>query len=142
MADTDDKTEQPTSKKLDDARKKGQVPRSKEAGTFFVLLAGVLSIWAFSSFLGKGMRQIMLNSFTLTREQIFSEDESRRLFVENLLDIAIPLIGISFVVFVCAIAGSIFIGGYNFSKEALQPKFSKLNPIKGIGRIFSLNAIA
>lgn len=141
MADTDDKTEQPTSKKLDDARKKGQVPRSKEAGTFFVLLAGVLSIWAFSSFLGKGMRQIMLNSFTLTREQIFSEDESRRLFVENLLDIAIPLIGISFVVFVCAIAGSIFIGGYNFSKEALQPKFSKLNPIKGIGRIFSLNAI-
>lgn len=74
MADTDDKTEQPTSKKLDDARKKGQVPRSKEAGTFFVLLAGVLSIWAFSSFLGKGMRQIMLNSFTLTREQIFSED--------------------------------------------------------------------
>ena len=87
MADTDDKTEQPTSKKLDDARKKGQVSRSKEAGTFFVLLAGVLSIWAFSSFLGKGMRQIMLNSFTLTREQIFSEDESRRLFVENLFQL-------------------------------------------------------
>ena len=47
MADSDDKTEQPTAKKLADARKKGQVPRSKEAGTFFVIMAGVLSIWVF-----------------------------------------------------------------------------------------------
>lgn len=141
MADNDDKTEQPTGKKIADARNKGQVPRSKEAGTFFVLIGGVLSIWAFSSFLGSGLRQIIINSFSLTRDQIYSVDEFRRIFVQNILSIAIPIIGVAFCVFVLAIVGNIMIGGYNFSQEALKPKFNKLNPITGISRIFSLNSI-
>lgn len=141
MADNDDKTEQPTGKKISDARNKGQVPRSKEAGTFFVLIGGVLSIWAFSSLLGSGLRQIIMNSFSLTRDQIYSVDEFRRIFVQNILSIGIPIIGIAFCVFVLAIIGNIMIGGYNFSKEALKPKFNKLNPVTGIGRIFSLNSI-
>ena len=141
MADNDDKTEQPTSKKLSDARNKGQVPRSKEASTFFVLIAGVLSLWVFSSWLAVGMRQIMFNSFTLTREQVFSTDEFRRIFVENLKDVALPLLGIISILFVCAIVGSIFIGGYNFSQQALMPKFSKMNPLSGVKRIVSLNSL-
>lgn len=141
MSDSGEKTEQPTSKKLSDARKKGQVPRSKEAGTFFVLMAGVVAIWIFSSLLAKGMQQVMLNSFTLTREQVFSEDEFGRIFVENIKDVALPLLAISSIIAVFAVAGSIFVGGYNFSQEALMPKFSKLNPISGISRIFSLNSI-
>ena len=141
MADNDDKTEQPTGKKISDARNKGQVPRSKEAGTFFVLTGGVLSIWAFSSLLGSGLRQIIMNSFSLTRDQIYSVDEFRRIFVQNILSIGIPIIGIALCVFVLAIIGNIMIGGYNFSKEALKPKFNKLNPVTGIGRIFSLNSI-
>ena len=141
MADDGDKTEQPTQKKLDDARKKGQLPRSKEAGTFFVLMAGVLSIWGFSSFLGKGMMQVMHNSFNLTREQVFSQDEFRRIFIQNLTEIGLPLLGIVICIFICAFVGSIFIGGFNFSQEALMPKFSKLDPIKGIGKIFSINSI-
>ena len=120
MADNDDKTEQPTSKKLSDARNKGQVPRSKEASTFFVLIAGVLSLWVFSSWLAVGMRQIMFNSFTLTREQVFSTDEFRRIFVENLKDVALPLIGIISILFVCAIVGSFFIVGYDSSQQALM----------------------
>ncbi len=141
MADNDDKTEEPTSKKLSDARKKGQVPRSKEAATFFVLLAGVLSIWAFSSMLGKGIRQIMLNSFSLTRDQVFDVDEIRRIFLENISDIAIPILGLSFILFLCGIYGNIFIGGFNFSYEAMQPKFNKINPITGFGRMFSINSV-
>lgn len=141
MADNDDKTEQPTGKKIADARNKGQVPRSKEAGTFFVLIGGVLSLWAFSTPLGTGLRQIIFNSFSLTRDQIYSQDEFRRIFVQNILSIAIPIVGIAFCVFVLAIIGNIMIGGYNFSQEALKPKFNKLNPVTGIGRIFSLNSI-
>ena len=138
--DGGEKTVQPTSKKLSDARSKGQVPRSKEAGTFFVLMSGVISIWIFSSFLGRGLRQIMNNSFSLTREQIYTEDEGGRIFIENVIEIAIPLLGIVSIVFVCAIIGSIFIGGFNFSQQAMQPKFSKLNPISGIKRMFSLTS--
>lgn len=141
MADSDDKTEQPTAKKLADARKKGQVPRSKEAGTFFVIMAGVLSIWVFSGFLGRGMRQVMQNSFSLTRDQIYAQDEGSRIFIHDLANIAIPILGIGIIVFIMAIVGSIFIGGFNFSKEALQPKFNKLNPISGLARIVSLNSL-
>lgn len=141
MADNDEKTEQPTGKKLSDARNKGQVPRSKEAATFVVLLAGVLSLWAFAGMLGKSIRQIMNNSFNLTRDQIFYEDEIRRLFVANITEIALPILCISVILFFCGIWGNIFVGGFNFSHEAYQPKFDKLNPINGIGRIFSLNSV-
>lgn len=141
MADNDEKTEQPTGKKLSDARNKGQVPRSKEAATFIVLLAGVLSLWAFAGMLGKSIRQIMNNSFNLTRDQIFYEDEIRRLFVANVTEIALPILCISVILFFCGIWGNIFVGGFNFSHEAYQPKFDKLNPINGIGRIFSLNSL-
>ncbi len=141
MADNDDKTEQPTGKKIDDARRKGQVPRSKEAATFVVLLAGVLLLWAFSSMLGRSIQQIMHNSFTLTRDQIFFVDEIRRLFVANVKEIALPILGISVVLFICGIYGNTFIGGFNFSHEAYKPKFDKINPVNGIGRIFSLNSI-
>lgn len=141
MADNDDKTEQPTSKKLDDARTKGQVPRSKEAATFVVLLAGVLSLWAFASMLGRAIQQIMHNSFTLTRDQIFFEDEIRRLFVADLIEIALPVLCISVILFICGIYGNIFVGGFNFSHEAYQPKFDKINPVNGFGRIFSMNSV-
>ncbi len=141
MADNDDKTEQPTGKKINDARNKGQVPRSREAATFVVLLAGVLSLWGFSSMLGRSIQQIMHNSFSLTREQIFNYDEIRRLFVANVTEIALPILCIAVILFICAIYGNTFLGGYNFSHEAYQPKFDKLNPVNGIGRIFSLNSI-
>ncbi len=141
MSDKDDKTEQPTEKKLADARKKGQVPRSKEAATFVVLLAGVLSLWAFSSWLARGLRLTMLNSFDLKREQIFSTDEMRRIFIENLSDIVLPILGICVVLFACAIYGNIFLGGYNFSTEAIGFKFNKINPLNGFKRMFSMNSI-
>ena len=142
MADSDEeKTEQPTGKKLQDARNKGQLPRSKEAGTFFVLLAGVVSLWLMSSFLGEGMRDVMHNSLSLTRDQIFTIDEMRRVFVQDLSAIAIPILVICIIVAVCALWGNIFLGGMNFSGEAMLPKFNKLNPLSGIKRIFSVNSL-
>ncbi len=140
MAD-EEKTEQPTGKKLEDARNKGQLPRSKEAGTFFVLMSGVISLWVFSSMLAKGMRQVMLNSFTLTKEQAFTVDEMRRIFIQDILSIAPPILLIALIVAVCAFIGNVLIGGYNFSTQALMPKFSKLNPISGIKRLVSPNSL-
>ncbi len=141
MADDGEKTEQPTGKRISDARGKGQVARSREAGTFVVLLAGVVSLWAFSGMLASGMRAVMLNSFSLTREQDFTVDEMRRIFVQDLGDIAVPILGIALIVLVCSLAGNLMIGGYNFSSKALAPDFNKLSPLSGIKRIFSLNSL-
>lgn len=141
MSDEGEKTEQPTGKKISDARRRGQLPRSREAGTLLVLLSGVIGLWLMSSFLGVGMKRVMLRSFTLTRDQIFTEDEMGRVFVLDLMSIAIPILVIASLVFVCSIIGNMMIGGYNFSWEAMQPKFSKLNPLSGLKRIVSLNSI-
>ena len=140
-ADDGEKTEQPTEKKLSDAKKRGQLPRSREAGTLFVLLSGVLSLWAVSSLLGSGMKEIMMNSFSLTRDQIFTPDEMGRVFMQDLGTIALPVIAIALIVAVCALIGNILLGGFNFSMQGVAPKFSKLNPLNGIKRIVSINSL-
>ncbi|MBO8415576.1 MAG: flagellar biosynthesis protein FlhB [Proteobacteria bacterium] len=142
MAESDqEKTEQPTSKRLSDARKRGQIPRSREAATFLVLLSGVLSLWAFSSYLGTGMLSMMRRAFSLTRDEVFTTDEMQRIFVDCLSYIALPLLCICVMVLCFAFVGSIFLGGISFSQEAMMPKLSKLNPISGIARMFSLNSM-
>ena len=141
MADDGEKTEQPTEKKLSDARKRGQLPRSREAGTLFVLLSGVLSLWGVSSLLGSAMRSIMINSFQLTRDQLFTPDEMGRIFKQDLGAIAVPVIALALIVTVCALIGNTLIGGFNFSAQGATPKFSKLNPLSGIKRIVSLNSL-
>lgn len=140
-SDGQEKTEEPTGKRISDARKKGQLPRSREAGTFFVLISGVLSLWLMSSYLGQSMMTVMEHSFSLRREQVFSTYEMGRIFYQDLFVIAIPLLAICGIMAVAAFYGNIMIGGMNFSTEAIMPKPDKLNPINGIKRIFSLNSV-
>lgn len=140
-SDGQEKTEEPTDKRISDARKKGQLPRSREAGTFFVLISGVLSLWLVAPYLGHSMMGVMINSFTLTREQVFDLFEMGRIFIQNILSIAFPLLAICGLMMVAAFIGNIMLGGMNFSSEAMMPKFSKLSPLNGIKRIFSMNSI-
>ncbi|WP_281710797.1 flagellar biosynthesis protein FlhB [Anaerobiospirillum succiniciproducens] len=140
-SDGQEKTEEPTGKRISDARKKGQLPRSREAGTFFVLLSGVASIWLVSPYLGEGMTTLMKHSFTLTKSQAFDTYEMGRVFFQDIVLVAIPLLAICFSMLVAAFIGNIMIGGMNFSTEAMMPKPDKLNPINGFKRIFSMNSI-
>ena len=73
MAENDgqEKTEQPTGKRIEDARKKGQVPRSKEVGTFAVLMSGVIGLWVFNSFFRDAFNKVFHIGFVLKRENIF-----------------------------------------------------------------------
>ncbi|HIV14456.1 MAG TPA: flagellar biosynthesis protein FlhB [Candidatus Avisuccinivibrio pullicola] len=141
MSDGQEKTEQPTSKRLSDARQRGQVPRSREAGTFFVLISGVLGLWLTSTYLGQGMVQVMRQSFSLSRDEVFTVDEMARLFVNNLVEIAPPLMAVCVLVLICALIGALFLGGMNVSTEAMTPNLTRLNPINGIKRMFSLNSL-
>lgn len=140
-SDGQEKTEEPTGKRISDARKKGQLPRSREAGTFFVLLSSVASIWLVSPYLGEGMTTLMKHSFTLTKSQAFDTYEMGRVFFQDIVLVAIPLLAICFSMLVAAFIGNIMIGGMNFSTEAIMPKPDKLNPINGFKRIFSMNSI-
>lgn len=140
--DSDDKTEAPTSHRLEKAREDGQVPRSKELTSILILLVGVSIIWmggeAFarrlSMMLTAGLRfdHNIINDPNLILSQII-------LLIKNAMFALLPLIS---GVVVIAILGPLMLGGLVFSGKSLQFQFSKLNPLSGIKRLFSAQVAA
>ncbi|MGQ9659013.1 MAG: flagellar biosynthesis protein FlhB [Thermochromatium sp.] len=136
-----ERSEAPTAKRLREARERGQVARSRELNTFAILLMG----GAFLLFLGGGLAgqisQLMIEGWTLERGLIFDEGllvpHLQHLLGRALLILA-PLFGLLMVI---AVMGPILVGGLNFSTQALAPKFSKLNPITGLKRMFSVQGL-
>lgn len=136
-----DRTEQPTPKRREDARKKGDVPRSRELTMTGVMLSGAASLLMFSGPMGGQMTEAFTRAFTIERDVIFDArllpGELGSLAVEMLtafLPLAVILLA---AVFLSAAA----LGGFTFSFEAMQPKFERISPIKGIKRIFSANSL-
>jgi len=136
-----EKTEEPTSKRLAEARKKGQIPRSRELNTFVVVMAGVIACGVFSSYMTARLQRIMKSNFQLGREDIFHPqallEHSASVFVDTL-----SLLGPFLVLMViAAIVSPLMLGGWLLSWESLQPKFDKLNPLPGLKRMFALRGL-
>lgn len=140
-SDGQERTEQPTAKRLDDARRKGQVPRSRELNTMAVTLLGVVSLVALSKPLGDSLTTMMSRRFVLTREEIFDVNSMLIHLGEGFGEMFIGLAPFFLVVVCAAIFSSIALGGFSFSSEALTPKLEKLSPIRGIKRVFSARGL-
>ncbi|MDO6686220.1 MULTISPECIES: flagellar biosynthesis protein FlhB [unclassified Agarivorans] len=141
MADDDqEKTEDPTGKKLEDARKKGQVARSKELGTAAVLITAAIAIMAFGSMLAESMVKVFQLAFTMTREQVYDVN----LMLKNIGIIGMllvkPLMWIMGFITLAALIGNTLLGGMSFSWEAARPKASKMSPLQGFKRMMGLQA--
>jgi len=130
-----EKTEEPSAKRLSDARDKGQVPRSKEFTTVIVLIASAVAML----FLGEGMLQslaeVMEKSFTLTRKQLFDPAAMMNHIFYCIELIAFDLGAFLAVTVLAALIAPASIGGWNFSVEAMGVKLEKLDPLKGLKRI-------
>lgn len=144
MAENEDgqeKTEEPTAKRLDDAKKKGQIARSKELNTMAITLIGGMALVAMSGSMGEGLSQIMSSNLTIPRVDMFDPMAMTRRLVGSIQDALLMLAPFFVVVVVVAVLSSIALGGMAFSAEALTPKLSKLNPLKGLKRLFSLKGL-
>ena len=139
MAEQDngqDRTEEATPRRREQAREKGQVPRSRELTTTALLLGGCAGLVLFSGFMLEGLLAIFRTGFAIDRQLIFLADgglvQMGRLFKEAAWVVA-PICAILFL-----LAGlmPVVLGGWSFSLEAIAPKLSKLDPIKGFGRLF------
>ena len=132
-----EKTEEPTQKKLQDAKKKGQVPRSKELNSMTVMVAGAIGLLLLGGVMIDSMSRMMQRSFSLTRQEVFASESIVTRFTSSVLE---SLIGISpflFLMTVVAIVTPLMIGGWAFSLEALAFKADRISPISGFKRIFS-----
>ncbi|PKM36625.1 MAG: flagellar biosynthesis protein FlhB [Gammaproteobacteria bacterium HGW-Gammaproteobacteria-10] len=132
-----DKTEEPTAKRLADARKKGQVARSRELNTFVMLITSSVLLLFMGGYIGQGMIEIMQTQFQLSREVIFAPESPIKFFKQALLDAFWLISPFLAVLVVAALIGPLILSGWVFSWEALTPKLEKLDPVKGLARLFS-----
>ncbi|MFG0865054.1 flagellar biosynthesis protein FlhB [Pseudomonas sp. DE0157] len=136
-----DKTEEPTEKRKRDAREKGEIARSKELNTVSVTLAGAGGVLAFGGYLAETLLEMMRMNFSLTRE-IIVDERSMGAFLLTSGKMAIwALQPILILLFVMSFVAPIVLGGFVFSGSLLQPKFSRMNPLSGIKRMFSMHAL-
>lgn len=138
--DDQDKTEQPTQKRLQDARKEGQVPRSRELGGAAMLGISVLVLLVTGGELTEQAASWLRHALSPSREQLLRGDPLMHAgeLMAGLFWPALPLM------LAGALAGALaplVLGGFNFSAKALAPKLSKLNPISGIKRVFGAEGL-
>ncbi len=142
MSDSDaEKTESATPKRLEDARKEGDVPRSRELSTFAVLMTAGMALWMSGKSLSQQLHATMVSGLSLDRTQIFDADVLIRRVTGDIAQVLITCLPLAVAVMAVAVAAPLLIGGFLFTSKAVMPKFSKLNPMKGLGNMFSTNAL-
>ncbi len=136
-----EKSEQPTPKRLADAKRKGQVPRSRELNTVLILLVGATVLLLFGGFMAMKMGALATRFFTFERDLAFDSQLLLGALTGAMGSALLALMPLFFAVVVAAIFGQAVTGGIAFSGEAIGLKLDKLDPIKGLKRIFSAKGL-
>ena len=142
-----EKTEEPTSKKLSDARKEGQVAKSREITNAFELLALFIILKFWTAHMGELFVGLFKNIYTQLPEYIKMYDGSiqqitfRAIFIRAMYSVLMLILPILLIGFAVAFVCNIVQVKWKVTTKPLKPKFSKLNPASGIKRIFSINSL-
>lgn len=144
MAENEDgseKTESASSKKLQDARNKGNLPRSKDLSSALLLIVAAVTIYGTGTLLVRDLAVLFDFNFLVERSDLF--DLSRMIFhlYESVVTMMDSMVLLMSVLAAAGIVGSIALGGLNFSWEPLTPKLSKMSPIAGLKRMFSVQSL-
>ncbi|QEP43179.1 flagellar biosynthesis protein FlhB [Ectothiorhodospiraceae bacterium BW-2] len=140
MAENEDgqeKSEEPSGKRIEQAREKGQVAQSKELGTFLLLIvAGLFFLFAGPAMM-RSFLQLIGEGFVIPRQHVFDTEQLTIYLTTAIFESLLIFTPLFLFLIVAAIISGIVMSGWNFSMQALQPKLEKLDPIKGITRLFS-----
>ena len=135
------KTEEPTERRLQEAREKGQVPRSRELNTLLSLVAAAVGL----VFMGKALMgdlMTLMTSGLAFNPNTLNSTESVYLAITQLIQLGIAaIIPVLCLFLASAFLGPAAMGGLNFSVDALAPKLEKLDPLKGLKRMFGLQSL-
>ncbi|PWF48894.1 flagellar biosynthesis protein FlhB [Massilia glaciei] len=136
-----EKTEPASPKRIEQAREDGDVARSRELATFTVLMAAGAGLWLTGGSIVRQLDAAMVSGLSLTREQAFNADVLILRIAHDIGMVMLACLPLALAVMLVALASPLLIGGWLFSAKAFAPKFSKLDPVAGIGRMFSTNAL-
>ncbi|WP_111415340.1 flagellar biosynthesis protein FlhB [Billgrantia lactosivorans] len=136
-----EKTEEATPRRLEKAREEGQVARSRELTTFMLLLGGVVGMWSMGALLYDQLGLVMEQAFLFERRQAFETGP----MLSNVLDLAnctlVTMLPLFLLLTLVALVAPALLGGWLISAKSLKPQLSKLNPFKGLKRMFGTQAL-
>ena len=144
MAEESDleKTEPASPGRLEKAREEGQVARSRELVTFVMLVTGIGGLWAMGETISGHFSDALRNGLQFERASAFDASHMIVQAGTAVLQALLALMPLLAMMLVAALVAPMMLGGWLFSAKSLAPNFSKLNPVAGIGRMFSAESLA
>lgn len=136
-----EKTEPASERRLEKAREEGDVPRSRELSTFAVLLAAGAGLWFWGGRIIAEINRALVSGLSLTRDEVFLPDVLFQRILSDVVQVMLVCLPVGLVIIFVAIASPLAIGGWQVSSKALQPNFGRMNPLKGIGNMFSKHSM-
>ena len=135
-----EKTEEPTAKKLEDARKEGNVPKSMEVSGFVVLFIGIIILIFYLKYVTFYIEKfyrfyISFIGVEITKNIVFE------IVIQSILNFFILIAPIVIAIMIAGVLGNVMQFGFLFTVKPIIPKFEKINPIKGLKTLFSLKKI-
>jgi len=136
-----EKTEQPTPKKLREAKQKGQIPRSKELNTMSIMVFGASGLLMLGSYIIGHLTEMMVNGFTLTRAEILDPEIIFSRFEFAIWTALSGIFPFLALMTVAAIFTPMMLGGWAISADQIAFKAERINPLAGLKRIFSAKGL-
>lgn len=140
MADEEEKTEEPSAKKIEKAREEGNVPKSPDVVVFFGLLVGLVLIYALFNYWVEGTGRVFVQIAPFFGEELGRKDVIS-LAIALAKEYVLLVLPVFIALMIIGVIGNVGQFGFLLSTKAIEPKFSKLNPITGMKNLFSLKKL-
>jgi flagellar biosynthetic protein FlhB len=136
-----ERTEEPSQRRLDQARERGQVPRSRELTNFATMIGGSAALIAIGGALAGCLANIMRNSLGFDPRALSDPGSMMTAFGDAVSSAMVAVLPIFGVLIGAVILAAVVLGGWNFSPAALTPNFARMSPLAGLQRLFGLHGI-
>jgi len=133
-----ERTEEPSQKRLQDARDRGQLPRSRELTNFATMIGGSATLIAIGCTLSTRMSQMMRHGLDIDPQRLRDPDGMLAALADACLSALTVLLPVFGALIALVILAAIALGGWNFSTQAMVPDFSRMSPLAGLKRLFGV----
>lgn len=143
MAEDSDleRTEAPSARRLEKAREEGRVPQSRELTAFLVLAAATAGFWVLGDWMTQRASGILRHGLVFERGAAFESDALASSFASLSWEALLLMAPVFLLTALAALATPFALGGWTFATEAMSPNFSRMDPIKGVQRMFSWHSL-
>jgi flagellar biosynthetic protein FlhB len=137
-----ERTEEPSQRRLQEARERGQIPRSRELTNFATMIGGSAALVAIGGTVAAHLSQLMRRSLSIDVKSLRTTDSMTASLGDACISAVTAILPVFGTLICMVLLASVVLGGWNFSTRALTPDFSRLSPLSGIKRLFGLHGVS